>query len=358
MSNEDKVQCQICFRWLKLIAGPHLKKAHGITVEEYKQMFPGALLIANSLVEKHKANTTLKWTDQDFVDKVKSGSDEFWDEFYENPEMQKTRSETVRRSRWNDHVKENEKSEDKIECLICHKFYKKLAGYHLSSHGITTEEYQKMFPGAPLISPSAQLAYSESKTGDKNPMADVENRDLVASGLAIYHQNHPDAHAEQGEKTKQFYIDHPEAREAARLKTIEQMKDPAARELLRQYAINQTVPNRNTSIEIKMQNILSDHKYKYELHKPCCGICQPDILFPTEKIAVFCDGDYWHNYPDGLEKDHKQDEVLTKNGWRIIRFWEHEINKNIQDCLRKFEAVYNDTEYTPYCKQGILSDWM
>lgn len=171
------------------------------------------------------------------------------------------------------------------------------------------------------------------------------------------------------------YFSDPANRKALSEIVIEQMNRPGARDkmrelhsrpdvaekhraaMLRRIGSN-SMPFRNTSIELKMQQILEENEYSFSTHIPLCKICIPDIVLEDKKIIVQCDGDYWHNYPDGLEKDHKQDEVLTKNGWRVIRFWEHEINKNIQDCLRKFEAVYNDTEYTPYYTQGTLDDWM
>ena len=88
-----------------------------------------------------------------------------------------------------------------------------------------------------------------------------------------------------------------------------------------------------------MQNILTENGYVFRKHLPCCNICQPDIMFPEEKIIIQCDGDYWHDYPNGLDRDHNQDEILKENGWKVIRFWEHEIN-NIEECLYRFELEY------------------
>lgn len=35
----DHVQCHLCGRWLKMVGGSHLVNAHGITLEEYREMF-------------------------------------------------------------------------------------------------------------------------------------------------------------------------------------------------------------------------------------------------------------------------------------------------------------------------------
>ena len=64
-----------------------------------------------------------------------------------------------------------------------------------------------------------------------------------------------------------------------------------------------------------MQNILTENGYVFRKHLPCCNICQPDIMFPEEKIIIQCDGDYWHDYPNGLDN-------------------------NIEECLYRFELEY------------------
>lgn len=77
---------------------------------------------------------------------------------------------------------------------------------------------------------------------------------------------------------------------------------------------------------------------------------KPDIVFPTERVAIFIDGDYWHGRmlrekgPKYLESyfDEKQqtywvaklhrnvtrDEHVTSElesaGWKVIRIWESE----------------------------------
>jgi DNA mismatch endonuclease (patch repair protein) len=74
---------------------------------------------------------------------------------------------------------------------------------------------------------------------------------------------------------------------------------------------------------------------------------KPDIAFPKERVAVFCDGDFWHgrdwetmkkklskgaNAKYWLAKiqanrarDKKHYQALTSLGWRVLRFWESDI---------------------------------
>jgi len=74
---------------------------------------------------------------------------------------------------------------------------------------------------------------------------------------------------------------------------------------------------------------------------------KPDIVFRTSKLAVFCDGDFWHgrrwrslrqNLQRGAnapywtakiarnrERDREINKLLRDQGWRVLRFWESDI---------------------------------
>jgi len=94
---------------------------------------------------------------------------------------------------------------------------------------------------------------------------------------------------------------------------------------------------RNTSIELALQNELNDRNILYKIHLPVCKVCVPDIVFPGKKIAVFADGDHWHSkeFKNGAawERDRRQDKTLRENGWRVLRFWGHEIRENVEKCV-------------------------
>lgn len=70
--------------------------------------------------------------------------------------------------------------------------------------------------------------------------------------------------------------------------------------------------------------------------------CVADIVFPSEKLAVFFDGCWWHSCPlhsslpktnrewwrqkfsRNAERDRQNDETLRSAGWSVLRVWEHE----------------------------------
>ena len=89
----------------------------------------------------------------------------------------------------------------------------------------------------------------------------------------------------------------------------------------------QILPVKNTSIEVKIQNFLKHigvefftHQYMKIEHGYQC-----DILIPSMNLVIECDGNYWHKYPIGLEKDHIRTKELLEKGFKILRLWESEI---------------------------------
>lgn len=80
---------------------------------------------------------------------------------------------------------------------------------------------------------------------------------------------------------------------------------------------------------------------------------RPDVAMPRRKIAIFIDGDFWHGYHFikikkrlprnywrrkielNIERDKKNRAILKKQGWEVLRIWEHEIKKNKDKSLDK-----------------------
>ena len=81
----------------------------------------------------------------------------------------------------------------------------------------------------------------------------------------------------------------------------------------------------------------------------------PDIALTRRKIAIFVDGDFWHarGHEDNpgeqiasrqaywkkkltrnVERDKDVNEALTQLGWLVLRFWESDINSDLEACVR------------------------
>ena len=106
-----------------------------------------------------------------------------------------------------------------------------------------------------------------------------------------------------------------------------------SKEKIRIARYKQVLPTRDTSIEIALQNELNKRSVEYEKHIPICNCCQPDIVIKDKRVVIFCDGIYWHNFPYGLEKDYKQNDILRKDHWNVYRFWENEIKASPELCI-------------------------
>jgi DNA mismatch endonuclease (patch repair protein) len=67
-----------------------------------------------------------------------------------------------------------------------------------------------------------------------------------------------------------------------------------------------------------------------------------DVVFPSQRVAVFVDGCFWHGCPihgtwpkrnaewwrakieANVRRDRDTDTRLAELGWRVVRVWEHE----------------------------------
>ena len=133
----------------------------------------------------------------------------------------------------------------------------------------------------------------------------------------------------------------PEAIDKMRKAAIKQFKDPYQRELRRQMRIKimSTQQTKDTGIEKKVMNILVLNNIKFEKQKPLLSKYIVDI-FIAPNIVIECDGDYWHNRPGCQEKDKLRNANLIREGYRVLRFWEHEINENIDKCFNIIKKEY------------------
>lgn len=78
----------------------------------------------------------------------------------------------------------------------------------------------------------------------------------------------------------------------------------------------------------------------------------PDVVFIKEKVAVFIDGDFWHGWRlpawehsltefwrkklnENRKRDQRNFRCLRANGWVVIRIWEHQIHRDLRECVEK-----------------------
>ena len=94
----------------------------------------------------------------------------------------------------------------------------------------------------------------------------------------------------------------------------------------------------------------------------------PDFAFVAKRIAVFCDSDFWHGFSWGESKstvhgnqeywapriekkrakDAEIDQTLKSQGWKVFRFWGHEIKANPGFCADTIEAALRIVPELPF----------
>jgi len=117
--------------------------------------------------------------------------------------------------------------------------------------------------------------------------------------------------------------------------------------------IMSSIKSKNTKIEISIRKSLWRAGIRgYRLHKRIIG--NPDIVFNKKKLAIFVDGDFWHGWvlKQGrvlpvnywtpkilrtIKRDKKYTKQLKKEGWNVIRVWEHEVLKNTDKIINKIK---------------------
>lgn len=122
----------------------------------------------------------------------------------------------------------------------------------------------------------------------------------------------------------------------------------------RKYCMSR-VRGKDTGIEVKIRSALHRRGLRFRKHvKGLPG--KPDVVFPKVKVAVFLDGDFWHGYRfpaweqklspfwrEKISKTRKRDQKnfrkLRADGWKVIRLWQHQIEKDIDGCIEKIEAA-------------------
>ena len=111
------------------------------------------------------------------------------------------------------------------------------------------------------------------------------------------------------------------------------------------------VRSKDSKIEVRLRKALWHKGYRYRKnYKALPG--KPDIAITKHKIAIFCDSSFWHGrdfdkkkpvdtnheyWDSKIKKNMKRDldvnRQLKEMGWLVLRFWDIEINKQLEMCV-------------------------
>jgi DNA mismatch endonuclease (patch repair protein) len=120
-------------------------------------------------------------------------------------------------------------------------------------------------------------------------------------------------------------------------------------------------------MEVKLRCAL--HRKGYRFRKNVLNLPgKPDIVFRIEKVAIFVDGDYWHArilkdsgiaalrqslktknrefWVTKLQRNYQRDIAVTAEleqlCWTVVRVWESDLKRKMDECLRAIVAILED----------------
>lgn len=130
----------------------------------------------------------------------------------------------------------------------------------------------------------------------------------------------------------------------------------------------QHIRSKDTKPEITLRKALWHAGIRYRKNvKGLPG--KPDIVITKYRIAVFVDGDFWHGkdfatkkpvasnrtYWDAkirrnMNRDLEVDRQLHGNGWLVVRFWESEIKKDVDVCVKSILEIITEQSISNFGK--------
>ena len=102
------------------------------------------------------------------------------------------------------------------------------------------------------------------------------------------------------------------------------------------------IKSTETKIEKRLETVLKKNNVRFKKYPQIFG--KPDFLV-NNKIVIFVDGCFWHKCPkhynkpktrgkfwiskiqSNVKRDKKVLHKLRKEGYTVLRFWEHDIEK-------------------------------
>lgn len=141
------------------------------------------------------------------------------------------------------------------------------------------------------------------------------------------------------------------------------------------------IRSKNTRPELMLRSALWKKNLRFRVnYKKLPGT--PDIAFTKQMVVVFCDGDYWHGhywavrglssleeelagYTDfwkkkilrNIERDEENNRALRALGWTVVRVWESEIKKNLDDCVKMIQDTLFEATINHYHIEDIYQEW-
>lgn len=136
------------------------------------------------------------------------------------------------------------------------------------------------------------------------------------------------------------------------------------------------IPASESSSRVKRNNCAKDTKHELSLRRELWRMGlrfrknvsslpgKPDIVFSSQRLVVFCDGDFWHGrnwkalkrslevgtnssyWVAKIESNRKRDLLntarLKRAGWRVMRLWETDIKHDPLGAAKLIKRTLQD----------------
>lgn len=115
------------------------------------------------------------------------------------------------------------------------------------------------------------------------------------------------------------------------------------------------IRSKDTTPELTIRMLSHARGLRFRKHKH--GLAgRPDLVFPRARTVVFVDGDFWHGWrfprwknklgrywrqkiEGNRRRDQRNINRLRREGWLVIRIWEHEVKRDAESCVDRIEKA-------------------
>jgi len=128
--------------------------------------------------------------------------------------------------------------------------------------------------------------------------------------------------------------------------------------------ILRAVRGRDTKPELVLRRALHRRGLRFRTHYAVAG--RPDIVFPSRRLAIFVDGDFWHGrgyhergfatleeqfrrwnrgawwlekIRSNVARDRRVTRKLRREGWVVMRFRDSAVARSLERCVAEVAAA-------------------
>jgi DNA mismatch endonuclease (patch repair protein) len=135
---------------------------------------------------------------------------------------------------------------------------------------------------------------------------------------------------------------------------------------------------KGTALEKRVFVALRRAGLRFRPHVMVLPRCTPDIVIKRTRVVVLIHGDFWHGWrfpawshklaPFWREKiainrarDARNHRALKREGWRVLRVWEHEIERDLRAVVERIVGFaqaeqrrgFDQPSFSPFGDEGV-----